>query len=143
VRVGGRRGGRRGSVLSEINVTPLVDVTLVLLIIFMVTAPALQQWLAVSLPRSTVGQADVQEGVVVTITRDLKIQIDQERVPYEDFSARFAAARTRIGDRPVFLRADEQVPYGKVVEIVGKIKSAGVDRLGLVEEIVGEVSKGR
>jgi biopolymer transport protein TolR len=116
---------------------------LVLLIIFMVTAPSLQQWLAVNLPRSTVGQAEIQEGVVVTITRDGVVQIDQERVSFADFQARFAAARARIGDRPVFLRADEQVSYGKVVEIVGKIKSAGVDRLGLVEEIVSEASKGR
>lgn len=123
--------------------TPLVDVMLVLLIIFMVTAPAIQQWLAVSLPKSTVGQAEIQEGVVVTLTRDGAVQIDQERVPFADFSARFAAARNRIGNRPVFLRADEQVPYGRVVEIVGKIKSAGVDRLGLVEEIVAGASKGR
>ena len=137
-----RRRGRR-SALSEINVTPLVDVMLVLLIIFMVTVPALQQWLAVNLPRSTVGQAEVQEGVVVTVTRDLTVQIDQERVPFANFEARLAAARARIGDRPVFLRADESVPYGKVVEIVGKLKAAGVDRLGLVEEIVREGSRGR
>lgn len=141
--VGSRRPGRRRSVLSEINVTPLVDVMLVLLIIFMVTAPSIQQWLAVTLPKSTVGQAEIQEGVVVTITRDGIVQIDQERVPFAEFQARFAAIRARIGDRPVFLRADEQVPYGRVVEIIGKIKAAGVDRLGLVEEIVAEGSKGR
>lgn len=138
-----RRAGRRRSVLSEINVTPLVDVMLVLLIIFMVTAPAIQQWLAVTLPKSTVGQAEIQEGVVVTLTRDGAVQIDQERVTFASFQARFTALRARIGDRPVFLRADEQVPYGRVVEIVGKIKSAGVDRLGLVEEIITEASKGR
>lgn len=141
--VGRRRAAGRRSVLSEINVTPLVDVMLVLLIIFMVTMPALQQWLAVNLPKSTVGQAEVQEGIVVTITRDLTVQIDQERVPFANFEARLAAARARIGDRPVFLRADEQVPYGKVVEIVGKLKAAGVDKLGLVEEIVREGPRGR
>jgi biopolymer transport protein TolR len=90
-----------------------------------------------------VGQAEIQEGVVVTITRDGLVQIDRESVPFADFQTRFAAIRARIGDRPVFLRADEQVPYGRVVEIVGKIKAAGVDRLGLVEEIVTEGSKGR
>lgn len=116
---------------------------LVLLIIFMVTVPAIQQWLAVTLPKSTVGQAEIQEGVVVTITRDGIVQIDQESVSFADFQARFTAARARIGDRPVFLRADEQVPYGRVVEIVGKIKAAGVNRLGLVEEIVTGGSKGR
>ncbi len=131
-----RRSGSRRSVLSEINVTPVVDVMLVLLIIFMVTAPAMMEWLAVNLPKSTIGQAEVKEGVVVTITRDLKVQIDRERVSFANFQKRFEAARARIGDRPVFLRADEEVPYGKVVEIVGRIKASGVTRLGLVEEIV-------
>ena len=124
--------------MSEINVTPLVDVMLVLLIIFMVTAPALLQWLTVNLPKSTVGQAEVQEGIVITITRDLIIQIDKDRVTFDDFQERFKAARTRIGNRPVFLRADETVPYGKIVTIIGKIKSEGVDRLGLVEELASE-----
>ena len=141
--VGRRRARRRASAMSEINVTPLVDVTLVLLIIFMVTVPALQQWLAVSLPRSKVGQADVREGMVVTVTRDLTVQIDQERVPFASFDVRFAQARARSGDRPVFLRADENVPYGRIVEIVGKLKAAGVDKLGLVEEIIREGPKGR
>ena len=136
-----RRSGSRRSVLSEINVTPFVDVMLVLLIIFMVTAPAMMEWLGVNLPKSTIGQAEVQEGVVVTITRDLKVQIDRERVSFANFQKRFEAARARIGDRPVFLRADEEVPYGKVVEIVGRIKASGVTRLGLVEEIVEGVGR--
>ena len=130
---GGRR--RRGT-LSEINVTPLVDVMLVLLIIFMVTAPALFQQLQVNLPKATVGQAEVGEGIVVTLTHDNLVQIDQERVTYADFGSRFAAAKVRKGDRQVFLRADETVPYGRVVEVVGLMKSAGVDRVGLVVEIV-------
>ncbi len=135
------RSGSRRSVLSDINVTPFVDVMLVLLIIFMVTVPAMMEWLGVNLPKSTIGQAEVQEGVVVTITRDLKVQIDRERVSFANFQKRFEAARARIGDRPVFLRADEEVPYGKVVEIVGRIKASGVTRLGLVEEIVEGVGR--
>jgi len=130
------QGRRRGSALSEINVTPLVDVMLVLLIIFMVTAPALLQELAVNLPKSTVGQAEVQEGLVITITREDLVQIDREKVAFADFQEHFNQARALLGDRPVFLRADETVPYGKVVDIVGRIKAAGIDRVGLVVEIV-------
>jgi len=139
---GGRRGGRRRSALSEINVTPLVDVMLVLLIIFMVTAPVLLQELEVNIPKSTVGQAEVGEGVIVTLKAD-EVLIDRERVALKDFEARFAAARARIGDRPVFVQADEQVPYGRMIEIIGKIKSAGIDKLGLVVEVVEEKPRGR
>lgn len=131
---GGRR--RRRGALSEINVTPMVDVMLVLLIIFMVTAPALFQDLSVSLPKATVGQAEEGEGIIVTLTHDNQVQIDQERTSYADFSSRFAAARMRKPDRRVFLRADERVPYGKVIEAVGLMKAAGVEQVGLVVEIV-------
>jgi biopolymer transport protein TolR len=134
MKVGSHR--RRRSALSEINVTPLVDVMLVLLIIFMITAPALLQELTVSLPKSTVGQAEVAEGVVITLTQDGMVEIDREKVPYADLRPRLAAALALKGDRPIFLRADEQIPYGKVVAAVGQIKEAGVDRVGLVVEIV-------
>ena len=135
----GHRGRRA---LSDINVTPLVDVMLVLLIIFMITAPALLQQLEVNIPKSTVGQAEAEEGLVVTLKGD-DILIDKEKVNLKDFDARFAAVRTRLGDRVVFLRGDEQVPYGRVVEVVGRIKAAGVDKLGLVVEVVKEKPKER
>ncbi len=133
--MGGASRRRRGT-LADINVTPLVDVMLVLLIIFMVTAPALFQSLPVTLPKATVGQAEVGEGIVVTLTHDRLVQIDQDRVTLDDFTNRFSAIRARKADRPVFLRADQEVPYGKVVELVGLLKAAGVDRVGLVVEIV-------
>ena len=129
-----RRGRRRRSALSEINVTPLVDVMLVLLIIFMVTAPALFRELAVNLPKAEVGQAQVQEGIVVTLSHDGNVLIDQDKVALGDFATRFAQIHLRQADRPVFVRADERVPYGTVVQVVGHIKAAGVDRVGLVVE---------
>jgi biopolymer transport protein TolR len=140
---GRRAGKRRRSALSEINVTPLVDVMLVLLIIFMVTVPALMQDIAVNIPKSTVGQAEVEEGIVVTITRDDAVHIDRERVAYADFASRFAAARARIGERPVFLRADSEVPYRRVVEVVSRIKESGIEKLGLVVELADEKPKRR
>ena len=129
--------------MSEINVTPLVDVMLVLLIIFMITAPALLQQVEVNLPKSTVGQAEGKEGLVITVKGIDEIFIDKEKVSLKDFDARFAAARTRLGDRVVFLQGDEQVPYGRVMEVADRIKGAGVDKVGLVVEGVQEKTKGR
>ena len=131
----------RRAPMAEINVTPLVDVMLVLLIIFMITAPALLQELAVDLPKSTVGQAEVAEGMVITLARDGVVQLNSEKVPAVELPQRLAALRSRLGERPVFLRADEQVPYGRVVELVGRIKEAGIDQLGLVVEIVNTGAK--
>lgn len=129
-------------VMAEINITPLVDVMLVLLIIFMITAPALMQEMTVRLPKSSIGQANTQEGVVITIMRDDLVYIDKERVPLPKFSARFAAARSRIGERPVFLKADDKVPYGKVVAVMGQIRAAGIEKVGLVVDLVQDpVSK--
>jgi len=133
---------RRGRALSDINMTPLVDVTLVLLIIFMITAPALFKELSVNLPRSVVGQGQVQEGIVVTLTHAGTIDIDQERVEADKFGARLAAALARKGNVSVFVRADERVPYGRVVELVGQAKEAGVERVGLVVETM-ETPPGR
>jgi biopolymer transport protein ExbD len=107
---------------------------LVLLIIFMVTAPALFQQLQVNLPKSAVGQAEVSEGLVVTITQGNVVMVGRDRIPAGEFAARFSALRAGLGERPVFLKADEAVPYGKVVEVVGQIRSSGVEKLGLVVE---------
>ena len=138
---GGGRGGRRP--MSDINVTPLVDVMLVLLIIFMITAPALLQQVEVNLPKSTVGQAEGKEGLMITVKGVDEIFIDKEKVSFKDFDAKFAAAQVRLGDRVVFLQGDEQVPYGRVMEVADRIKGAGVDQLGLMVEGVPEKSKGR
>ncbi|MBI2503683.1 MAG: biopolymer transporter ExbD [Candidatus Latescibacteria bacterium] len=135
----GHRGRRA---LSDINVTPLVDVMLVLLIIFMITAPALFQQLEVNIPKSTVGQAEAAEGLVVTLKGD-EIFIDKEKVSLKDFDVRFAAARVRLGERAVTLQGDEQVTYGRVVEVLARIKGAGVDKMGLAVELVKEKPKSR
>ena len=129
---------RRGTVMSSINVTPLVDVTLTLLVIFIITAPTLFQELPVNLPQSVVGQAQMQEGIVITVDQGGSIRIDREPVDAAQFGPRFAAALAGRGDAPVFVRADQQVPYGRVVDIVGQVKAAGVERVGLVVETTGQ-----
>ena len=134
-------GRRDRTVMADINMTPLIDVMLVLLIIFMVTAPVLLQEMTVQLPKSSVGQANTAEGVVITLGRDDVVYIDKERIPISQFATRIAAARTRIVDRPVFLKADEQVPYGKVIAVMGHIKALGIEKVGLVVEQVRDTSK--
>jgi len=118
--------------MAEINVTPLVDVVLVLLIIFMVTAPFLQGGFEIDLPKVAARGLDVREGLIVTVRADQKIAVGNSVVPFdklEDALARAGAAR-----RPVFLKADQRVPYGMIVELISRLRRSGVASLGIVTE---------
>ena len=119
--------------MSEINVVPLVDVTLVLLIIFMITAPAIQEWVNVRLPRATGGRSDIKEGIVISITKEGTIYFNRERVAQTDVE-RYLSQLLAGGPRPMFVRADRDVSYGVVVDLVGKIKALGGENVGLVVE---------
>lgn len=118
--------------MSEINVTPLVDVVLVLLIIFMVTAPFLQGGLEIDLPKVASRGIDVREGLVVSVRADRTVAVGNRVVPL----ARFEEALDRAGAarRPVFLKADQRVPYGTIVELIARMRRRGVAALGLVTE---------
>jgi biopolymer transport protein TolR len=120
--------------LHDINVTNLVDVVLVLLIIFMIAAPMMQSGIDISLPRSKATPQDMGEGVVVTITKQQKIYIDERVSNLERFEGILTDVTRKKGSRSVYLRADKDIPYGLVIEIVGKIKSLGIENLGLVTE---------
>ena len=118
--------------MAEINVTPLVDVVLVLLIIFMVTAPFLQGGLEIDLPKVATRGLDVREGLIVSVRADRTIAVGNSVVPiarFEDALARAGAAR-----RPVFLKADQKVPYGVIVDLVARMRRSGIAALGLVTE---------
>ncbi len=118
--------------MADINVTPFVDVVLVLLIIFMVTAPFLQGGLEIDLPRVASRGLDVREGLVVSMRTDGTIALGSTvvaRARLEDALARAGAAQ-----RPVFLRADRGVPYGDVVELIARLRRAGISSLGLVTQ---------
>ncbi|MDR3579488.1 MAG: protein TolR [Oryzomonas sp.] len=121
--------------MSEINVTPLVDVMLVLLVIFMVTAPMMQQGVQVNLPKAdTKAMNPAEETVVVTVDKNNKVFINKEETPAGDLRSKLAdmfASRTK---KEVFLKADANVPYGEVVKIMADIKGAGIERLGMVTE---------
>ncbi len=127
--------GSRGMV-SEINVTPLVDVMLVLLIIFMVTAPMMTQGVDVKLPQSSAPAIPSDdERLVVTITQDQKIYINDNLVESGELESKLAAiTRNRLDRKGVFLRADEKIPYGYVMEVMGLIREAGIDQIGMVTE---------
>ena len=118
--------------MAEINVTPLVDVVLVLLIIFMVTAPFLQGGLEIDLPKVATRGIDVREGLIVSVRADRTIAVGDRVVPIAGFEE--ALGRAGAARRPVFLKADQKVPYGTIVDLVARMRRAGVAALGLVTE---------
>lgn len=128
-----RKNGNR--LLSDINVTPLVDVMLVLLIIFMVTAPMLQMGIDVNLPRVKSKSIDVaEEKIVLTISSNKDIYINKYKTSIAEINAKLQSIFTGRIDREIFMRADKNVPYGFVVEVMSEVRKAGVDRLGMITE---------
>lgn len=131
-------GGGRGEVTSEINVTPMADVMLVLLIIFMVVTPMLQKGIAVELANTKnpvdMKEADRDDAVLVAITRDGKLYLGQDRVSLEDLGTKVADMVSGKLDKTVFVRSDFRATYGNVVQVVDNIRNAGVDKIGLLTE---------
>jgi TolR protein len=121
---------RRRQALSEINVTPLVDVMLVLLIIFMVTAPLLQQGIDVDLPQAKGKEMAPAERVILTIKKDGKIYMNRTAVTLKSLKGALAKKKSR----EVFLKADRDVPYGLVVTVMGELREIGIEKLGMVTE---------
>ena len=126
------RADRDRRVLSEINVTPFVDVMLVLLVIFMVTAPLLQQGIDVNLPRAKGKDLPPEERITLAIRKDGTIYMNDNPVSITEMRQKLEAV-SKLNPN-VFLKADKGVPYGFVVEAIGEIKDAGIERLGIVTE---------
>jgi biopolymer transport protein TolR len=132
-------GGGDRKLMSEINVTPLVDVMLVLLIIFMVAAPMMMQGMDVQLPKTQAKPIpSKEERLVITLNKDREIFIDRYRVSREEFQEKLKILYQNRKEGEVFLRADRSLPYGFVVQIMGDIKGAGIEKLGMVTEPVEE-----
>jgi biopolymer transport protein TolR len=135
--MGGQNQNR--AVMAEINVTPLVDVMLVLLVIFMVTAPMMQQGVQVNLPKAdTKAMSPVDSPVVVSVNKSGKVFIDKEEIPAEQLRTRLSTMFATRAKKEVFLNADAGVPYGEVVRTMADIKGAGIERLGMVTEPVAK-----
>jgi biopolymer transport protein TolR len=132
-------GKQQRTSLAEINVTPLVDVMLVLLIIFMITAPMLQQQLDVTLPAtSNAPQMTAEEPVILTITKQGSIYIQQTNYSLETLRPKLQSLYAGRQEREIFLRADTDVPYGLVVTVMDELKKAGIFKLGMVTQPVPE-----
>ena len=130
-----RRNSNGDKPLSEINVTPLVDVILVLLIIFMVTAPMLQMGIDVDLPRVKAKSVDVaEEKLVLTINGAKEIFLNKSRISLRELGVKLGFIFNSRIDREVYMRADRNVPYGFVVEVMAEVRKAGVDKLGMITE---------
>jgi biopolymer transport protein TolR len=128
--------GQRGQFASQINVTPLVDVMLVLLVIFMVTAPMIQQGVEVSVPRVKASALPgKEEQFVVSITRGQEIYLNDTRLGLDELTEKLQAIALARPDREVFVRADEEVPYGTVIKTMAAIKAAGIENVGMVTEM--------
>ncbi len=121
--------------MAQINVTPLVDVMLVLLVIFMVTAPMMQQGVQVNLPKAdTKGMSAQEDTVIVTVDTNGHTYINKDQVPSGDLRNRLSELFANRTKKEVFLKADSAVPYGEVVRAMAEIKGAGIERLGMVTE---------
>ncbi len=131
--ISGNGNGRRP--MAEINVTPLVDVMLVLLIIFMVAAPMLQQGVDVNLPQAAAKAIETKaERVVVTVDRSGRIFIGKQPVKLNQLRRKLKAIFKNRRDREVYFRADRGVSYGLAVKVIAEIKNAGIEKLGMVTE---------
>jgi len=119
--------------LAEINITNLVDVTMVLLIMFMLTAPFLQAGVKLRLPKAEAKSIEEQEGVTVSIDENSRIFIDEKAVRWNEFSAEFRRAIQATAPR-VFLRVDKNVRYETVLQVIARIKMLGIEDLGLIAE---------
>ncbi len=138
--------GQRGKPVSQINVTPLVDVMLVLLIIFMVTAPIIQQGVEVSIPKvKAAALKSNEQEFVVSITRDGETYLNDAKLQPAELTDKLEAISHTRPDLQVFIRADEQVAYGEVIRTMAAIKAAGIENVGMVtqEPASGDTDSGK
>ena len=129
------QGSSESTAISQINVTPLVDVMLVLLIIFMVTAPILQQGVSIDLPKVAAGPlAGEEEQLVVNVAKGGQVYLNDTALTPEQLKEKLRAIVAARPDRQLYMRADQAVPYGQVMRVMGAVRDAGLVRVGLVTE---------
>jgi biopolymer transport protein TolR len=134
----GMSGGSGKGPVSEINVTPLVDVMLVLLIIFMVSAPMMTKGIEIDLPKTHAPRMEVeQQKLLLTITKEQKVYLGETEVPYDHLEQALTTNARLQSERELYLQADEAVPYGFVAKVMALVRKGGIDKLGLVTDPTG------
>jgi biopolymer transport protein TolR len=129
---GGR--GRRRTPISEINVTPMVDVMLVLLVIFMITAPLMQQGVEIELPKTQSAGLNQDDPLIVSVKKDGTIFVQRAEVPLPELEGKLTAIFATRADQKVFLRADARAEYGTVAKTLAALRRAGARQIGMVTE---------
>lgn len=132
-----------GGALSEINITPFVDVVLVLLVIFLITAPMMLRGIDVKVPKTETKNVGPEERLMLTVTKEKAIYLDSQPITLGRLEKVLVGLRQRDTKAAVFLRADEGVPYGVVVKVMDTVKKAGIERLGMVTEPIQPPAKGQ
>ena len=135
-------GGGRGEVTADINVTPMADVMLVLLIIFMVVTPMLQKGVNVELAKTRnpvdMTEADKEDSVLIAVARDGKFYLNQDQVAIDDLAGKVSEIVSTRLDKTIFVKGDFRAKYGDIVKVVDNLRAAGVDKIGLLTEKVDE-----
>lgn len=121
-------------VKAEVSFVNLIDVTMVLLIIFMITAPTMQEWIELDLPSAKAAKSSISEGIVISVKRNGTVYIDRDQVSDASFPRKFTEVWKARSGEPVYVRGDDNVPYGRVVQIIGYVKKVGGENVGLVVE---------
>ena len=143
--MGSNRGGGRVT-MSEINVTPMVDVMLVLLIIFMVTAPLIQQGVKVNLPEAKAAPVEAADKkLVLSIDAQRRVYIGEAEIPVDELEKKLASNAKAQADKELYLHADRDVPYGVVVDVMAAAQRAGITNVGMITDPAGggRASKGK
>ena len=134
-RRGSRRGGGRGGPISEINVTPLVDVMLVLLIIFMVAAPMMTSGVPIDLPQTQAGALNAQtQPITISIKADGQVFLQETQIDVAEVAAKLKAIATTGYNERIFVRGDGKAPYGVIADVMSRIQEAGYKNIGLVTQ---------
>lgn len=141
---GGRRRSNRQAAFSEINVTPMVDVMLVLLVIFMVAAPMMTSGVTVDLPKTSSAPVPGQdEPLAVSVTLDGKIYLQKTQVQLNQLQSKLSAVAGEKKDTRIFVRGDKSVDYGRIMQVVGEINAAGFTKVALITEMGEPAAKGK
>ena len=128
------RGGHTQTALAEINITPLVDVVLVLLVIFMLTAPVLQSGIDVAVPKTHTVQAVTQQRQVVTINSKQEVFLDDKPINLGDLTDKLKTGENGAAQHVIYLRADEKVPFGAFASVMDAVKQAGITNISIVTQ---------